>query len=183
MRILSRFLFLIFFLIFCSSSFAQKDSVKPNRSPFRETQAVGKPFPLFYVKTGNVTWTNDSLKGKVVFINFWFENCPPCVAEIQPLNELYFRLRDSSNVAFLSFSFESQEKLKLIKAKYNIPYTVATISHQECYRLNQDHGFPTTIILDKNGIIKYLKGGGYTDKEKVQQFLNEDVYNKILAEL
>lgn len=175
------FLFLLLSISF--SSVAQTDSTKPKQIAFRQTQDVGKPFPLFYVKTDSVTWTNDSLKGKVVFINFWFENCPPCVAEMEPLNELYQKLRNNPTVAFLSFSFESQEKLKGLKSKYNIPYTVATISSQECYRLNQDHGFPTSIILDKNGVIKFLKTGGYMDKEKVHQFITEEVYNKILAEL
>ena len=162
---------------------AQTDSIKPKPILFSETQAIGKPFPLFYVKTGDVTWTNDTLKGKVVFINFWFENCPPCVAEMAPLNELYQKLKDQPNVAFVSFSFEPTDKLKHIKAKYNIPYTVASISRNECYRLNQDNGFPTTMILDKNGIIKFLQAGGSTDRQKAHQFITHEVYNKILAEL
>ena len=175
-------IFLFSFLFLVLFSFAQTDTTK--KIPvFRETQVIGKPFPLFYVKSGNATWTNDSLKGKVVFINFWFENCPPCVAEMGPLNELYQKLKGHPNVAFLSFSFESQEKLKALKTKYNIPYTVATINHGECYRLNQDHGFPTSIILDKNGVIKFLKTGGYIDKEKVHKFITEEIYKKILAEL
>ena len=178
-----KYLFLILLVTVHLAASAQTDSVKPKPVVFRETQAIGKPFPLFYVKTGNVTWTNDSLKGKVVFINFWFENCPPCVAEMGPLNELYQKLKDQPNVAFVSFSFESPEKLKQLKAKYNIAYTVATISHNECYRLNQDNGFPTSIILDKNGIIKFLKAGGSADVEKAQQFLIKEVYGKIMAEL
>ena len=174
--------FLFSFLFLVLFSFAQTDTTK--KIPvFRETQVIGKPFPLFYVKTGNATWTNDSLKGKVVFINFWFENCPPCIAEMGPLNELYQKLKDSSNVAFLSFSFESTERLKQLKSKYGIAYPVVTISRNECYRLNQDNGFPTTIILDKNGVIRYLKAGGYVDREKVERFLNDEVYHKILAEL
>jgi thiol-disulfide isomerase/thioredoxin len=171
------------FLFLSLSSLAQTDSTKSKAPAFRETQVIGKPFPLFYVKSGNATWTNDSLKGKVVFMNFWFENCPPCVAEMASLNNLYQKLKDSLNVAFLSFSFESQERLKLIKAKYGINYPVATISRNECYRLNQDNGFPTTIILDKNGVIKYLKAGGYVEKEKVERFLQDEVYHKILAEV
>ena len=178
-----KFLFLFLFLLLFRWSFAQTDSIKPKPVLFRQTQAIGKPFPLFYVKTGNITWTNDSLKGKVVFINFWFENCPPCVAEMGPLNELYQKLKDQPNVAFVSFSFESAEKLKQLKAKYNIPYTVATISHKECYRLNQDNGFPTSIILDKDGIIKFLQAGGSVDKAKAHQFITDEVYTKILAEL
>jgi hypothetical protein len=57
------------------------------------------------------------------------------------------------------FHLNRRKKLKLLKAKYNIPYTVATINKKECSRLNQDNGYPTTIILDKKGVIKFLKWG------------------------
>jgi peroxiredoxin len=181
MKFQSPFLFSLFFLFFCYSSFSQNDSSK--QFLFRETQSVGKPFPLFYVKTDGVTWTNDSLKGKVVFINFWFESCPPCIAEMGPLNELYEKVKDSSNIVFMSISTESPEKIKLLKAKYHIPYTVASLSKKECYRLNQDNGYPTTIILDKKGVIRFLKSGGYMDEEKVHRFITEEVYQMILAEL
>jgi len=183
MRFASLFLFPFLFLTLCCNSFAQTDTARLTFSPFRETQSVGKPFPLFYVKTDGVTWTNDSLKGKVVFINFWFENCPPCIAEMAPLNELYQKVKDSSKIAFLSISTESPEKIKLLKAKYNIPYTVASLSNKECYRLNQDNGYPTTIILDKNGVIRFLKSGGYMDQEKVHEFVTEEIYQMLLAEL
>jgi cytochrome c biogenesis protein CcmG, thiol:disulfide interchange protein DsbE len=183
MALLQRVLHFLFLMLISGKLFAQSDSARSKTVAFRETQAVGKPFPLFYVKAGSETWTNDSLKGKVVFINFWFENCPPCVAEMRPMNELYQKLKDSAKVAFLSLSFETPEKLKWLKEKYGIQYNVATISRSECYRLNQDNGFPTTIILDQNGIIKFLKAGGYVDKEKVEHFLNEEVYHRILAEL
>lgn len=41
-----------------------------------------------------------SLKGKVVFINFWASWCPPCRAEMPSLNELYKKLKDDDRVCF-----------------------------------------------------------------------------------
>jgi thiol-disulfide isomerase/thioredoxin len=43
--------------------------------------------------TNGSLFTNDSLKNRVSFINFWFEGCHPCVAEFPALNELYSKYR------------------------------------------------------------------------------------------
>ncbi len=50
---------------------------------------IGCKAPDFNVKKndGESLKLND-LKGKVVVINFWFEACPPCIAELPALNQL-----------------------------------------------------------------------------------------------
>src|ERR1700712_2168374 len=41
-------------------------------------------------------------KGKVVFINFWATWCPPCLAELPSINDLYLKLKDNPNIVFLA---------------------------------------------------------------------------------
>ena len=56
---------------------------------------------------------------------------------------------------------------KVSKKKYKLPYPIYTASRKECDRLIPYLGFPTTIITDKQGKIRFMKGGGYLEREKV----------------
>lgn len=71
------------------------DNFEQSRIPFPERNEailqglVGCKVPNFNVRTINgESVTLSELKGKVVVINFWFEACAPCIAEIPALNRL-----------------------------------------------------------------------------------------------
>ena len=149
----------------------------------KEKESIGLPFPQFNVMLNDVHVTKDSLKGKVVFINFWFEACPPCIAELPALNDLYKTFSPNEKMSFISFTFERPEKILLLKKKFGILYPVVSVNRQECYHLNQNNGFPTSIILDANGIIKYLFTGSTTDSRKAKRFIKDTVYKDLISEL
>lgn len=144
---------------------------------------VGKPFPPFLVKTGGSVLSNKDFAGKTVFVNFWFEACTPCVAEFEGLNELYSKLKDSTGFAFVAFSYETPEKCKELRAKYDLQYPVVSVSVEECYRLNQGFGFPTNVILDSNGIIRFFECGGSIKKQEATEHLMTAAYPKIIEVL
>ncbi|MBK7308888.1 MAG: TlpA family protein disulfide reductase [Chitinophagaceae bacterium] len=133
--------------------------------------ATGKPFPSFTTYYQDKVFSNQNLKGKTVFINFWFASCPPCISEFDGLNELYDSLKGNKDFEFISFTFETPEKIKEITEKYKIQYKIFSIKKEECYRLNQNMGFPTNIIIDPNGIIKLLRTGGPLESGKVKNII------------
>ena len=50
---------------------------------------MGKDLPDFKGLTiTKKTFTKTDLKNQVIVINFWFEKCPPCIAEMPELNKL-----------------------------------------------------------------------------------------------
>src|SRR5437868_795876 len=150
----------------------------------RATQEKGmnKPFPEFSVTQGT-TLTNADLKGKITFINFWFAACAPCVAEFGGLNELYDKLKDNKDVKFLSFTFESPEKVAEFAEKYKMPYKAISVEESECRRLNFNAGFPANIILDRDGVVRFFKIGGSVDKAEASRVIVAEVYSKIMAML
>ncbi len=77
----------------------------------KEKNTIGKQFPGFFAKN-NQTLNNSTLNGKVVFINFWFELCSPCIAEFEGLNSLYNNFKDQKDFQFISFTFENSERYK-----------------------------------------------------------------------
>ena len=146
----------------------------------KEKESIGKSFPDFNVKFNGHIITKDSLKGKIVFINFWFEACPPCIAELAALNELYKKFSASKYFEFISFTYEKPERILLLKKKYHIRYKVASVTRQECYRLNQNNGFPTSIVLDREGTIKDLfTGGDIEDGKEAKDFIINSIYKSI----
>ncbi len=146
-------------------------------------ESEGKPFQTFSAEFDGHLLSKDSLKGKVVFINFWFEACPPCIAELEALNNLYKEFSSNSDFEFLSFTYESPARIKFLKKKYHIKYKIASVSTQECYRLNQNNGFPTSIILDKGGIIRHLFTGGSDQKAEAEKIIYNTVFKYLNEEL
>ncbi len=93
-----------------------------------------------------------SLKGKVIFINFWATWCPPCVAEMPSIQELYNLYKDNDHVAFLIVSNEAPEKIKsfISKKKYNFPVYINQSGIPEILSFSS---IPTSFVISKSGKI------------------------------
>ena len=129
----------------------------------KRNQWIGKIYPNFLVTLQNEEYSNPKLKGKVIFVNFWFSTCVPCLAEMEDLNRLFAKFGSNPNFEFLSFTFENAEQIEKIRKQYNIHYKIFSIPKEECYRLNLRGGFPTNIVIDRNGLIKYKSQIGEAD--------------------
>ncbi len=183
------YLMAILFMLFCANISLGQQNKTPGEqfmdSLFREKamQSVGKDFPQFNALFNGHLLSNDSLKGKVLFINFWFKACPPCIAEMPALNELYKKLKGNTSFEFLSFTYENRSQVKAFKQRYRATYKIASVSRNECYRLNQNNGFPTSVIVGKDGKISQLYTGGVSDAKAARDFILTTVYNDLLDQL
>lgn len=112
----------------------------------------------FVDEKGNLKHTS-SLKGKVVFINFWASWCPPCRAEFPSIETLYTKFKDNPNIFFLTLNEDSDfatGKAYLEEEKFSVPmYKSNGNIPTEVY----SGTLPTTIVLDKNGKIRYHHAG------------------------
>lgn len=141
--------------------------------------AINKMYPTFSELHENSIVSNETVKGKVVFINFWFYSCTPCMREMDELNVLYEKYRKFENFEFLSFTFEKDDLINETVKRFGINYKIFSISSAECDRLDFGNGYPTSIILDSNGIVKYIHSGGENDKDKVQEFFKKEIYPRL----
>jgi cytochrome c biogenesis protein CcmG, thiol:disulfide interchange protein DsbE len=173
------FLISILFLFSASITFSQTSS----KDVFNGTKYIGQQFSAFKFESFGKRISSADLKGKIVFINFWFEGCPPCRAEMEGFNKMYDKLKDNKDFIFLSISFDSESEITRFKYENKIEYNIFHIDRSECYRLNFNKGFPTSFILDKTGRIKYCKIGGVTDSKKATKMVMEEIYPKIIDEL
>jgi peroxiredoxin len=148
-----------------------------------QARVLDTKFPSFRVKTGSTTLSDSSLQGKVVFINFWFAACPPCISEMKGLNQLYETLKGNKDFFFLSFTSDSETVIRHTKAKYNLKYPVIRLDEAECRRLNFNSGFPLSIILNKEGKIQFFSPGGSIDENASTKEIMEVFLPLILAHL
>lgn len=132
-------------------------------SPFREQDLEGNLYDL------------QELKGKVVVINFWFINCPPCRLEIPDLNELVAQYCDNKDVVFLGIALDEkhrlQEFLRIMPFHYNI-----IENGRQLALSNNISGFPTHVVLDREAKIVFHTDGlarntVYWVKKSIEQAL------------
>ncbi len=141
--------------------------------------ALDSPYQSFFLKNKDKSIDNKSLNGKIVFINFWFEGCPPCIAEMDALNKMYKALKDQKDFVFISICRDDEKTIQRVKEKYDLEFDIFSISKEECSRLNFRCGYPNSIILDKEGRIKYYHTGGSIKKAEAENFVMTVYLQKI----
>jgi peroxiredoxin len=133
--------------------------------PYTNTYALesflGCSFPDFKARTiKGDSVSLKKLKGKVIVMNFWFEGCPPCIAEMPSLNKLVDEF-SGSEVVFIAWSRDNSDSVKkFLKQK---PFKYQQIADASYFAKKHGvdlGGWPVNIIIDKKGIVRYIRSGG-----------------------
>jgi thiol-disulfide isomerase/thioredoxin len=129
---------------------------------------------LNFRDTDGKTISLSSLRGKVIFINFWATWCPPCIAELPSINELHQQLNSNDKIVFLIVDADNDfgKSLPFMEMHhYNLPlYEAASTVPQNIL----GGSIPTTVVFDKQGRMVFNHEGAadYTNKEFVA-YLNK----------
>jgi cytochrome c biogenesis protein CcmG/thiol:disulfide interchange protein DsbE len=124
-----------------------------------QTSHVGKPYLQFEATTlDGKKINNESLKGKITWLNFWFEACPGCRNEFDKLNRLYDSLKNDPDFQFVAITYDKKETLPAFIKQFGLNYPIATVANQDiAYNMNYRNGFPTNILIDKEGNIVFVR--------------------------
>ena len=123
----------------------------------------GEPFPQFCEKDmdGRI-WTNDSVRGHVMVLNLWYSGCGPCRAEMPELSTWKEQLPE---VMFFSATFHDAETAKRITDKHHFTWT-HLVEAKDMMSWIGTEGFPLTIVVDKQGVVRYAIHGTSEEKRK-----------------
>jgi len=100
--------------------------------------------------------TSDSLRGKVVLVNFWATWCLPCRAEMPLLQSMADRHRDAGLVVLgLSRDWRPVDEVRAFLAERDITYPVAVVGGDAERWFGGLVGYPTSFLLDRNGTIRH----------------------------
>ena len=95
-------------------------------------------------------------KGQVVFVNLWATWCPPCIAEMPSIQELYNDYKNE--IVFLMVSDENTETIERFLKKHNYDFEI----HQPISKSPDQlitNSIPRTFLIDKKGNILIDKSG------------------------
>jgi thiol-disulfide isomerase/thioredoxin len=111
-----------------------------------------KPVPPFTVTTldGSAIST-ESLRGKVVLLNFWATWCPPCRAEIPDLVALQDKYADQLVVLGISEDEGSVDEVRRFAEQFKINYPIAMVNPEVRDAFPGVNGLPTTFVIDPQG--------------------------------
>ncbi len=100
--------------------------------------------------------TDDTLRGKVVLVNFWATWCPPCRVEMPLLQAMADRHRDAGLVVLgLSRDLGPPDDVRQFLATRGITYPVAIVGRDAELQFGGIRGYPTSFLLDRTGRIRH----------------------------
>ncbi len=95
-------------------------------------------------------WTLQSLRGKVVLVNFWATWCPPCRKEIPDLEALYKRFKGRGLVV-LGVSAEPASPVQAFARQERISYPVLLDPGRKVNKLFSVQGIPMSFLYSRSG--------------------------------
>jgi thiol-disulfide isomerase/thioredoxin len=176
--------------------FAWKLVIEPKMQLRQATEHVGVGQPLPVLELAPLTGATESLsleslRGKVALVNFWGTWCPPCREEFPHMVDLWEEFRGNPEFALVSVSctqadkepmdaLREETKKFLAQQGTNMPTYADSqgVSRRILESVIGGLAFPTTILLDRDGIIRAVwVGYGSGDQKQMERMVE-----KLLAE-
>ena len=134
--------------------------------------AVGSSAPDFeLVGIKDETIKLSDLRGKIVVLNFWATWCEPCKVEMPYFEELY--QSEGSDLAILGVNFDvPPDQVKQFVDQFQLSFPILLDPGGEVQNLYRVRGYPTTFIVDEQGIVQYHHIGLITE-DQLEHYLTE----------
>lgn len=146
-----------------SAGWSQVGSPAPATQSNSAAPEVGQPAPDFALDTpAGETVRLSELQGKPVVLNFWATWCGPCRAEMPELQALQDD-RGPKGLQVIAVDIqESPEAVQEFRQSLGINFPTPIDADGAVTRNYLVRGVPTTLIIDREGIIRHINVGPVT---------------------
>lgn len=96
----------------------------------------------------------ESLKGKIIVLNFWFTNCAPCIKEMPDLNKMKAKY-EKEDVVFFAITYNKKDLIIPFLEKIKLDYIIIP-NDQKTIEDFQIKFFPTNILINKDGKVEFI---------------------------
>ncbi len=142
---------------------------------------LGETIEDFTVTTydGKEITLSEVLKEKdMVLINIWASWCGPCRMEFPYMEQAYQQYKDDIEIIAVSTEeTDTNEALKDFAESLGLTFPIARDTADLANRFNAV-SIPTSVVVDRNGVICYIEAGAMTDVSPFRQlfdaFVGED---------
>lgn len=118
----------------------------------------------------------DGYRGRVVLLNFWATWCEPCKAEMPVFERAQQQYRDRGLVVLGVDYLERDEEITAFLNQVGVTFPSLVDRTGEVSRQWRATGLPTTFLVDRQGIIRDVRVGAFTEamlEERLTKLLNE----------
>ena len=139
----------------------------------QDTRA-GKHAPDFQLENleGEVVSLSD-LRGKPVLINFWASRCASCRVEMPFIQQVYEDWSERGLEVLGINTGESHTVATAFMQSNNYTFPVLLNTRGDIARKYNALTLPTTFLIDKNGIIQYVKTGPFQSRAEIEDNLDK----------
>lgn len=135
-----------------------------------QSPQVGKPAPDFALETvDGHTLRLSEQRGKPVLINFWATWCGPCLVEMPNIQKIYEKYPGQFEVLAVNAD-ESEREVQKFAEKMNLTFPILLDPGNKVNELFHLRGYPTTFVLDADGIVQVQHIGSLTEKQ-IEEYL------------
>ena len=104
---------------------------------------------------------------EMVLMNFWYTTCTWCVKEFPYMEEAYQQYSDKIGIIAVN-PFEEDPAIESFQAQYGLSFPMAKCPSSWSATFGIA-GYPTSIIIDRYGVISLIEAGGVTS---IRPFIN-----------
>ena len=114
----------------------------------------------------------DTLKGKVVLVDFWASWCGPCAASFPTMEALYGQYKDKGFVILALSVDQKPSQMESFLKKHTVTFPVVRDAEQMLVATAEAEAMPTSILLDGARKVRFVHKG-FRGEETKKKYIVE----------